>query len=82
MRDMLRNDLEHNLLRQQNLREQIQRARRLKDWGTMEVLDLAREDLGCHLYSVLEDDSLTRGMAYLDQEMVQHRKADQEQQLQ
>lgn len=33
----------------------------IKDWGTVEVLEdilVDREDLGYHLYSVLEDDTL------------------------
>ena len=50
------------------LRNTISRAHDLKDWGTVEVLEevlLDREDLGYHLYSVLEDDTLTRGMDHL-----------------
>lgn len=50
------------------LRKQISRAHDLKDWGTVEVLEevlLAREDLGYHLYSVLDDDTLVRGMRHL-----------------
>ncbi|MHB1393975.1 MAG: ferritin-like domain-containing protein [Clostridia bacterium] len=63
MRDFLRNDLEHELVMQQ-----IQRAHELRDFGTVEVLEevlTEREDLGYHLYSVLEDDSLFRGMTHL-----------------
>ena len=50
------------------LRKQIKRAHELQDFGTVEVLEevlLDREDLGYHLYSVLEDDTLTRGMQHL-----------------
>lgn len=68
MRDFLRNDLEHELKMQQMLRANIQRAHELKDFGTVQVLEevlLDREDLGYHLYSVLEDDTLTRGMTHL-----------------
>ncbi|MEG6615024.1 ferritin-like domain-containing protein [Peptococcaceae bacterium 1198_IL3148] len=68
MRDFIRNDLEHELKIQEMLRKQITRAHELKDWGTIEVLEevlLDREDLGYHLYSVLEDDTLVRGMNHL-----------------
>jgi starvation-inducible DNA-binding protein len=68
MRDFIRNDLEHELKIQNMLREQIQRAHDLKDFGTVEVLEevlLDREDLGYHLFSVLEDDTLVRGMEHL-----------------
>jgi len=68
MRDFLRNDLEHELKLQQMLRKTIQRAHELQDFGTVEVLEevLAdREDLGYHLYSLLEDDTLVRGMRHL-----------------
>lgn len=68
MRDFIRNDLEHELKIQEMLRRQITRAHELKDWGTVEVLEevlLDREDLGYHLYSVLEDDTLVRGMHHL-----------------
>lgn len=68
VRDFLRNDLEHELKIQEMLRKQIIRAHELKDWGTVEVLEevlLDREDLGYHLYSVLEDDTLMRGMRHL-----------------
>lgn len=50
------------------LRQTIARAHDLQDWGTVEVLEevlLEREDLGYHLYSVLEDDTLVRGMSHL-----------------
>ena len=68
MRDFIRNDLEHELKIQEMLRKQISRAHELQDWGTVEVLEevlLDREDLGYHLYSVLEDDTLVRGMHHL-----------------
>ena len=68
MRDYLRNDLEHELTIQQMLRDTIQRAHQLTDYGTVEVLEevlVDREDLGYHLFSVLEDDTLTRGMRHL-----------------
>lgn len=68
MRDFIRNDLEHELKIQEMLRKQISRAHELNDWGTVEVLEevlLDREDLGYHLYSVLEDDTLVRGMTHL-----------------
>lgn len=68
MRDFLRNDLEHELKIQEMLRKQIDRAHELRDFGTVEVLEEVlkdREDLGYHLYSVLEDDSLFRGMTHL-----------------
>ena len=68
MRDFLRNDLEHELKLQHMMRQQIARAHELSDYGTVQVLEevlLDREDLGYHLYSVLEDDTLTRGMEHL-----------------
>ena len=68
MRDFIRNDLEHELKIQEMIRKQITRAHELHDWGTVEVLEevlLDREDLGYHLYSVLEDDTLVRGMNHL-----------------
>lgn len=68
VRDFLRNDLEHELKIQQMLRQTIERAHQLKDFGIVEVLEEVlkdREDLGYHLYSVLEDDSLLRGMNHL-----------------
>lgn len=68
MRDFLRNDLEHELKIQQMLRKTIERATELKDFGTAEILQEVltdREDLGYHLYSNLEDDSLVRGMTHL-----------------
>ncbi|PTX58919.1 DNA-binding ferritin-like protein [Melghirimyces profundicolus] len=68
MRDFIRNDLEHELKIQEMMRKQISRAHELQDWGTVEVLEeilLKREDLGYHLYSVLEDDTLARGMTHL-----------------
>ncbi|MFZ5826082.1 MAG: Dps family protein [Bacillota bacterium] len=68
MRDFLRNDLEHELKIQEMLRKTIKRAHELNDWGTAEVLQevlTEREDLGYHLYSVLEDDTLVRGMTHL-----------------
>ncbi len=68
VRDHLRNDLEHELKIQQMIRKTIERAHQLKDYGTVQVLEdilVDREDLGYHLYSVLEDDTLTRGMEHL-----------------
>ena len=68
MRDFIRNDLEHELKLQDMLRKQIKRAHDLEDFGTVEVLEevlLNREDLGYHLFSVLEDDTLVRGMEHL-----------------
>jgi starvation-inducible DNA-binding protein len=68
MRDFIRNDLEHELKLQDMMRKTIDRAHNLKDWGTAEVLQevlLDREDLGYHLWSVLEDDTLVRGMQHL-----------------
>lgn len=68
MRDFLRNDLEHELKIQEMLRKTIKRAAELGDFGTVEVLEEVlkdREDLGYHLYSVLEDDTLVRGMEHL-----------------
>ncbi|MCX7710694.1 MAG: ferritin-like domain-containing protein [Clostridia bacterium] len=68
IRDFLRNDLEHELKIQEMLRKNIRRAHELGDFGTVQILEevLAdREDLGYHLYSVLEDDTLVRGMAHL-----------------
>lgn len=68
MRDFLRNDLEHELKLQEMLRKTIDRAHQLKDFGTVEVLEEVltdREDLGYHLYSLLEDDTLVRGMTHL-----------------
>lgn len=65
MRDFLRNDLEHELKIQLMLRKTIGRAHELKDFATVQVLEeilLKREDLGYHLWSLLEDDSLVRGM--------------------
>lgn len=46
----------------------FRRAHELGDFGTVEVLEgvlLDREDLGYHLFSVLEDDTLVRGMEHL-----------------
>jgi starvation-inducible DNA-binding protein len=68
IRDFLRDDLEHEMKIQEMMRQQIVRAHELKDFGTVEVLEEIlkdREDLGYHLYSVLEDDSLMRGMNHL-----------------
>ncbi|WP_353892265.1 ferritin-like domain-containing protein [Proteinivorax hydrogeniformans] len=81
MRDMLRNDLEHEINMQNKLRQQIDRAHQLKDFGTVEVLEevlLTREDLAYHLYSCLEDDSLNRGLQHHveAQDGMSHRKAD------
>ncbi|NLY90509.1 MAG: ferritin Dps family protein [Firmicutes bacterium] len=68
LRDFLRNDLEHELKLQQMMRQTIARAHELHDFGTVQVLEevlVDREDLGYHLYSVLEDDTLVRGMEHL-----------------
>jgi starvation-inducible DNA-binding protein len=68
IRDFLRNDLEHELKLQEMLRRTIARAHELKDYGTVQVLEdvlVDREDLGYHLYSVLENDTLVRGMTHL-----------------
>ncbi|MCF8011920.1 MAG: ferritin-like domain-containing protein [Clostridiales bacterium] len=68
MRDFIRNDLEHELKIQEMMRKQIARANELHDYGTVQVLKdvlTEREDLGYHLYSVLEDDTLVRGMNHL-----------------
>lgn len=68
MRDFIRNDLEHELKLQEMMRKQIARAHELRDYGTVQVLEevlVEREDLGYHLYSVLEDDTLVRGMTHL-----------------
>jgi len=68
MRDFIRNDLEHELKLQEMMRKTIARAHELHDYGTVQVLEevlLDREDLGYHLYSVLEDDTLVRGMNHL-----------------
>lgn len=68
VRDFMRNDLEHELKLQQMLRQTIRRANELGDYGTVQVLEevlVDREDLGYHLYSTLEDDTLVRGMTHL-----------------
>ncbi len=68
MRDFIRNDLEHELKLQEMLRKTIDRANEIRDFGTTEVLKTVlvdREDLGYHLYSILEDDTLVRGMDHL-----------------
>ncbi|GAE27071.1 nutrient-stress induced DNA binding protein [Halalkalibacter wakoensis JCM 9140] len=68
MRDYLRNDLEHEIKIQGMMRKTINRAHSLNDFGTVQVLEdilLKREDLGYHLWSLLEDDSLVRGMTHL-----------------
>ncbi len=68
MRDFIRNDLEHELKMQQMMRKTIARAHELQDFGTVQVLEevlVEREDLGYHLYSILEDDSLVRGMEHI-----------------
>jgi len=68
MRDFLRNDLEHELKLQQMIRKTIERAHQLGDFGTVQILEEVltdREDLGYHLYSLLEDDTLVRGMLHL-----------------
>lgn len=68
VRDYLRNDLEHELKLQEMLRKTIRRANELGDFGTVQILEEVltdREDLGYHLYSTLEDDTLVRGMTHL-----------------
>ena len=86
MRDMLRNDLEHEMMLQQKMREQISRAHQLSDFGTVEVLEevlLGREDLAYHLYSVLEDDTLVRGLEHvLNKQDIGNRKATEKTPLQ
>ena len=50
------------------MRQTIKRAGELGDYGTVGRLEEVlkdREDLGYHLYSILEDDSLVRGMTHL-----------------
>ncbi|ACB85731.1 Dps family protein [Natranaerobius thermophilus] len=66
MRDFLRNDLENELKLQEMLRKTIGRAHEIQDYGTVEVLEeilVDREDLGYHLFSVLEDDTLVQKSA-------------------
>jgi len=78
MRDFLRNDLEHEMKLQQEIRNQIKRAHDLCDFGTVEALEevlLDREDLAYHLYSVLEDDTLVRGIAHVLDNQQGNRKA-------
>lgn len=88
MRDFLRNDLEHELKLQDMLRKTIRRAHELGDYGTVEALEEVlkdREDLGYHLYSVLEDDSLMRGMTHLvdgQNDIVGDRRVNSENKLQ
>jgi starvation-inducible DNA-binding protein len=86
MRDMLRNDLEHEMKMQQMMRAQIQRAHSLQDFGTVEVLEevlLKREDLAYHLYSVLEDDTLVRGLQQVfEGQPIGNRKATEQMPLQ
>lgn len=68
MRDFLRNDLEHEIKMQGMMRKTINRAHELNDFGTVQVLEevlLKREDLGYHIWSLLEDDTLVRGMSHL-----------------
>lgn len=68
MRDYIRNDLEHELKIQGMMRKTIKRAHELQDFGTVQALEdvlLKREDLGYHLWSLLEDDTLVRGMGHL-----------------
>ncbi len=87
MRDMLRNDLEHEMKMQQMIRAQIKRAHDLQDFGTVEVLEevlLDREDLAYHLYSLLEDDTLVRGLEQVleGQGTIGNRKATEKMPLQ
>ncbi|TXC89439.1 ferritin Dps family protein [Metabacillus litoralis] len=68
MRDFLRNDLEHEIKIQGMMRKTISRAHELNDFGTVQVLEevlLKREDFGYHIWSLLEDDTLVRGMKHL-----------------
>lgn len=68
MRDYIRNDLEHELKLQGMMRKTIKRAHELNDFGTVQVLEevlLKREDFGYHLWSLLEDDTVSRGMRHL-----------------
>ncbi len=68
MRDFLRNDLEHEIKIQGMMRKTIKRAHELNDFGTVQVLEevlLKREDFGYHIWSLLEDDTLVRGMTHL-----------------
>lgn len=79
MRDFVRNDLEHELKIQEQMRKTIGRAKELNDFGTVEILEqvlIDREDFGYHLYSLLEDDSLVRGMGHLfdGNDIESHRK--------
>ncbi|RQD76275.1 MAG: ferritin Dps family protein [Candidatus Syntrophonatronum acetioxidans] len=86
MRDMLRNDLEHEMKIQDKLREQIFRAHELRDFGTVEALEevlLDREDLAYHIYSLLEDDTLVYGLEKVLKERGEtNRKADENTPLQ
>ena len=87
MRDMLRNDLEHEMKMQQMMRVQIQRAHALQDFGTVETLEevlLDREDLAYHIYSLLEDDTLVRGLQHVleGQQTINNRKATEQTPLQ
>ncbi|MFC0272423.1 ferritin-like domain-containing protein [Metabacillus herbersteinensis] len=68
MRDFLRNDLEHEIKIQGMMRKTIAKAHQLNDYGTVQVLEevlLKREDFGYHIWSLLEDDTLVRGMTHL-----------------
>jgi DNA-binding ferritin-like protein len=85
MRDMLRNDLEHEMKLQLKMREQIKRAHDIQDFGTVEVLEevlVKREDLAYHLYSVLEDDTLVRGIQHVFNNNPDTRKATENTNLQ
>ncbi|MCK8823707.1 ferritin-like domain-containing protein [Fuchsiella alkaliacetigena] len=88
MRDYLRNDLEHELKIQEMMRQTISRAHQLEDYGTAEVLQevlLDREDFGYHILSVLEDDTLVRGMNHLldeNQDLIRNQPANSEDKLQ
>lgn len=78
MRDFLRNDLEHEMKMQQEMRNQIRRAHDLNDFGTVEVLEevlVDREDLAYHIYSLLEDDTLVRGISHTLDNEPNNRKA-------
>ena len=68
MRDMLRNDLEHEMAIQKKIGEQAKRAHDLQDFGTLEVLEQIitdRGDFAYHLYSLLEHDTLVRGLGHV-----------------
>lgn len=68
VRDFVRNDLEMELKIQDMLTKQIARANEIKDYGTVNILEQIlseREEIGHKFYSLLEDDTLVRGMKHL-----------------